>query len=374
MLEYLAQELHGCEGMKSLLLTGVGNNFPVKLGESIATMTSLESVELERIELTSVVCQSVLRGLSVLSQLKSLIIFRIVLTDCLGYLFNESNHHGFPCLETLEITDVKLSTDDLTSLANAVSTGKLPQLKYLLMSKNVLADKVGILMGSQRGKYVVYPALQMLSFARCALNQVDVRSISQALTRNQFPELQYLNLRSNTLTDCIIDLFGEEIDPSFSSPKELNFSCTKLSATDLRNLSRAFSHRVMSNCKILDLSKNKLTGIVAELFTENGLPFVSFLKLQNTQLSARDRETFADAIKASKLPALTRLYLEDRKFSMTEEQVKQLLEACLAAYTTHSVWVHVTLDGSSDYEEIKERLYERCKGTNFILSIEPMDR
>ena len=367
VLEYLAQELHGCEGMKFLSLDGAENNFPIELGESIATMTSLEMVELRDLTLTSNICEAVLRGLSACSRLKSLRIGNNVLTDCFHYLFMESNHYGFPCLKELEITKAELSTGDLSSLAIAVSGGKLPQLKKIDLSGNMLTDKVGILMGFPKRQCIVYQCLQALRFAKCTLNQTDVRSISQALAGNQFPKLQSLNLGYNTLTNCIIDLFGAEVDSSFPSLIELDLSCTQLSARDLRTLSRAFSHRVMSNCKKLYLWKNKLTGIVAELFAGNGLPFVSTLKLEHVQLNATDIENIAGAIENSKLPALTDLYLEDRYVFMTEDQVKQLLEACIAVYTTHHMGVHLTLDGASDYAEMDERLSERCKGTGVTL-------
>ena len=39
--EYLADQLRGCKRIKSFLLEGMGYNFPIKLGESIATMTFL---------------------------------------------------------------------------------------------------------------------------------------------------------------------------------------------------------------------------------------------------------------------------------------------------------------------------------------------
>ena len=172
-MQYLGEELHRCGAMKILTLTGVKNNFPVKLRESITTMTSMETIKLQHLELTSDICREVLQGLSACSKLKSLSICGVVLTDYLGYLFMESNHHRFPCLEELEIMDARLSTGDVANLANAVNRGKLPQLKKLDLSQNILSHKVGILMGFYKGKYVVYPALQTLSFAKCMLNQAD---------------------------------------------------------------------------------------------------------------------------------------------------------------------------------------------------------
>ena len=365
VFEHLAQELYGCEGIKHLILKEIGNNFPVKLGESIATMTSLEMVKMRHFTLTSDICQEVVRGLSACSKLRKLSIKDSALTDCLLYLFMESNHYGFPCLEILEIRDAKLSTDDLTSLANAVSSGKLPKLKQIDLSRNTLAGKVGILMGFQKGKYFVYPALKTLSFAICRLKQADIRGMSQALIRNQLPRLQNVNLRFNTLTNCMTYLFGEQIHSSYSSLQELNFSCTKLSAVDLRNVSRGLSHHVMSNCKTLDLSGNKLTGKVGELFAGHGLPFLNTLSLQRVQLNGRDIESIIEAIEASKLPALSFLDLGDHKFPIMEDQARQLLEACIAAYNTvHPMSVDFALDDSSDYKEIKKRLSKCCKGTN----------
>ena len=255
LFEHLAQELYRCEGMKFLSLTCVENHFILKLRGSIATMTSLETVELQDLTLTSDICQSILRGLSVCSRLKSLSIGHCVLTDCLRYVFVESNHYKFPFLVSLKITHAKLSTGDVTSLANAVHGGKLLQLKEIDLLLNILTGKVGILMGFPKGQRIGYQALQELSFAGCMLIQADVRNMSQALAGNQFPQLRSLNLGFNTLTDCIMDLFGEEVDSSFPYLKELNLSCTQLSVADLRNISRALSHPVMSNRERLDLGR-----------------------------------------------------------------------------------------------------------------------
>ena len=368
VLEHLAEQLHGCKGMKSLSLTRVEDNFPIEMGESIATMTSLEYVDMHRFAKTTDICQAVLRGLSACSQLESLHIGESELTDCLKYLLLDSNQPGLSCLEILVIRDAKLSTNDLIALASAVNNNQLPRLKSLCLSENILSCKVGIIVGSQKGKHIVYPVLESLSFTESKLNQADLGSISQALQRNQFPKLQNLNLGFNTLTYCIIDFLGEEIHSSYSSLKELILTGTALSAVDLRNLSRALNQAVMSNCKTLDLSENKLTRIVAELFVGQGLLFVNTLRLQCTQLNARDRQSIIDAIESAKLPKLIKLSLFRNRLFITEDHLKELFQACIAYFTKHQINVVVSMDNFSNYVQIAERISERCKGTNVSLS------
>ena len=368
VFEHLAEELYGCERMKLLSLRSVGNNFPLKLAKSIATMTSLEDADMYKFALTPEICRAVLRGLSVCSQLVSLNIGGTEMTDCLKYLFLDSSHCGFPSLEELGITDAKLSAGDLISITNAVRQDKLPRLKRICLARNILKSKVETVMGDQKGKYVVYPALEILCLTECKLNRTDIGSISQALTRNQLPQLQSISLGFNTLTDCIIDLFGGKVHSSFSTLTQLYLQCTQPNAADLRNLSRTLSQAVMSNCKTLDLSKNKLTGIIAELFAGNGLPFVNTLNLKDTHLNSRDRENIIDGIKSEKLPALVKLDLSDSKLPMLEAQLKRLCEACITHFRKHRINVEVSLDGFADYEKIFDRISELCKGTNVSLS------
>ena len=370
VLEHLAEQLHGCKRMKFLVLTGADYNFPIKLRESIATMESLEYANIYDFAQTPAICEAALKGLSVCSQLVNLNIGGNELTDCLRYLFPDSNHDGFPSLEELWIMDAKVSAGDLITIASTVKNGKLPQLKSFYLPQNILTSKIGALMGFQEGKYVYFPNLESCSFAKCMLNQVDVRSISQALVGNQFPKLQYLNLGFNTLTNCIKDLFGLEAQSSFSTLTALNLSCTQLSAADLRNLSRSFSQRVMQNCKTLDLSKNRLTGIVAELFAGHGLPFVKTLKLESVQLNAKDLENIGDAIASAKLPALSELLLTDSENCMTDDQVNKLLGVCIAFFADHRIHVRVAVVAVGhflDYVEFEKRITERCKGTNVLL-------
>ena len=368
VFERLAEQLHGCKRMKLLSFTRVERNFPIKLAESIATMKCLEYADMFKFALTPDICKAVLRGLSACYQLVILDVGDSELTNCLKYLFPDSSDCGFPSLEGLGIMDAKLSTSDLISIASAVRHDKLPRLKRIYLSRNILTSKVGTLVGDEKGNYVVYTALEGLSFTQSVLHQDDIRSISQAVAQNQLPHLQSLNLGFNTLTNCITDLFGTEVHSSFSTLTQLYLSCTHLSAADLRNLSWALSHPVMSNCKTLDLSENKLTGIVVELFAGHGLPFINTLKLKSTQLNNRDRERIIDGIKSEKLPALVKLDLSDDKLPMLEEQLKQLCEACLAYFTKHRINVEVSLNGCLDYEEISDRISKRCKGTNVSLS------
>ena len=124
----------------------------------------------------------------------------------------------------------------------------------------------------------------------------------------------------------------------------------------------------MQNCKTLDLSKNKLTGIVAELLAGHGLPFVKTLELESVQLNAKDQENIGDAIASAKLPALSDLWLSDSENCMTDDQVNQVLEVCVTFFADHRFHVHVAVDHFLDYVEFEKRFTQRCKGTNVWLS------
>ena len=116
------------------------------------------------------------------------------LTDTVENLFGDSNHCGFPSLTFLHLSATKICAADLEAIAEATRNCKLPALKQLDLSDNILS-------GSTEHLVVVeYPSLEILWLDKTQLSKADVRSLSEAVHEGRIPELKDLNLADNTLT------------------------------------------------------------------------------------------------------------------------------------------------------------------------------
>ena len=82
-----------------------------------------------------------------LSQLKALDVTGNILTGCIAELVGDRSHPGFTCLKELVLQQCGLNGNDLASLGNAISEGKIPSLESLYLSENTLTDCLGKLLG-----------------------------------------------------------------------------------------------------------------------------------------------------------------------------------------------------------------------------------
>ena len=150
------------------------------------------------------------------------------MTGCFVDLFDENNYLGFPSLEDLEVWSCNLSREDADIIWRGFYSGKLPQLHSLRISFNDLADSVRLLNQNNVQQSPVLP-LQKLTMAETKLSSSDIANLSKAVAVGKLPNLQYLSMRLNNFS-----FMGEDI-------KELVLSCkskhpqTKLQI-DLRDI------------------------------------------------------------------------------------------------------------------------------------------
>ena len=121
------------------------------------------------------------------------------MTGTIGNLLGNSNHCGFPSLTFLHLPATEICAADVGAIAAATCNGKLPVLKQLELSDNILTGLVEHLMT------VEYPSLEILWLDKTRLSKADVRSLSEAVHEGRIPELKDLNLSDNTLTNCYED-------------------------------------------------------------------------------------------------------------------------------------------------------------------------
>ena len=363
VFEHISQQLHGCDQLEHLTLVSINPPIPQKFGDAISTMMSLKNADISCIQMTQVSRRSLLNDLSTCRNLKSLSLCEVELTDNVHILFAGRNHAGFHSLEAVNLRNAKLSRCDLLVITDAVDCNKLPQLQGLYLADNMLSERVEILTSIGGEKYVLYPVLEVLHLENTNLQPCDIKQLSQALCKRKIPKLKNLNLGGNDLTNTITDLFGDVVHPAYSSLEELHLPCTGLQQKDIIDLSRVMSGSEMANCKSLNLSDNKLTGLLIELFGEVGLPHVQKLVMENTNFSKADVAAVCNAIEGEKLLKLSKLCLGKNSLNGLEEDIKHLYKTSIAYFKQNRLEINLTLDDVSDPEEFSDQLGAMCEGT-----------
>ena len=363
VFRHFAEELKGLRYLEYISLISITGKVPEQLVESIRTMASLKRCSFGSLSMSWPMRRELMKALSRCENIVDLCLRDIELTNCVTVLFQER----FPLLENLTLSKTKLNRRDLSAIAQAVTENKLPLMKTIQLSENNLNGSVKLLTYFNE-QSVTFPELEELHLNDCNLGRDNITTIAQAIRGKKFPKLNKLNIGSNMIKDSMKNLFGEtrNLDLAFSSIEELNLTSTDLSATDLRILSEALSH--MKNCKNVNLSGNKLTGITSQLFVPRGSLFVHDLNLENTNIRKNDVRDIENAIKCGKLPVLRKLRLEENTLSDKENEVKQLFQTCISYFKQGSINIEVSLDDLLDSDKFAEEVKSICKGTTVSCS------
>ena len=330
---YIAQQLRDCVKMDILCLIDVQQNIPVKLGEAVASLSSLKIANLQYCRMTRQSCEALLLGITCCPLLSVLDLSHSILTDCLEYLLGGANNCGFPSLKALFVENTGLSRKDIGTIVTAIRQNKLPYLLCLDLSRNILTGQMEMLLPVRGGAYPDLQRLQALFMKDTFLNSADTKSLSQAVQLNKLPCLTYLDLSYNSLTGCMERLLKQTEGPNLNFLEELSLAGTQLSKTDVKLLAKALTDGRLCNIKRLNQGENKLTGMIGELFIGKGLPSVQSMKLQCTGLGKKDFLLISDAMKCGKLPNLRSIDLiGNNNTQKLEEEVISVCEACFTCY------------------------------------------
>ena len=301
VMMHLMDQLRGCNDIRYLVFSQL--ELSDNLGDTINSTPSLETVELSGI--LEKANDRLLAWLSHSRLLKVLGINRCTLSDQVSYLFGNQDHPGFRQLKELRMVEAKLSTVDLKSISSAVTNGKLPLLTSLDLSSNVLTDCMIDLLGdSNQPRFL---CLKHLNLSNAKLSKNDLGSLAVAVRCDKLPKVKILDLSSNVLTDCMIDLLGDSNQPRLLCLKHLDLSNAKLSKNDLGSLAVAVRCDKLPKVKILDLSDNVLTDILSTLIplTDHpGYKSLTQLYVMNCKLSLSDVKNVLTAFRIGKLPNL----------------------------------------------------------------------
>ena len=246
---YILKQLQGCDKITELDLSSV-KEIPEELGEAISGMTLLRMVTICNAK--QLAAKSIISGLANCQHLEMLELNGNILTDAVENLFGDSNHRGFPSLTFLHLSVTKICAADLEAIAGATRNGKLPALKQLELSDNILTGLIEHLVT------VEYPSLDILWLDKTQLSKADLRSLSEAVHEGRMPELKDLNLANNTLTDCMKILFGGSDHYGLNSLVHFKFENTKLNADDLTYLTEAVKSDKLPELIWLYLQKNQM--------------------------------------------------------------------------------------------------------------------
>ena len=244
-----------------------------------------------------------------LPKLRTLNLSKNILTDSLHDLLKGN----FSLLSTLLLEDTKLSVDDVQVLSAAARGDKLKWLQTLNLSRNILTDTLYDLLQGE----VIW--LNTLLLEDTKLSVDDVKVLSAAVQESKLLWLRTLNLSRNILTDTLHILFKCPI-----YLEELLLEDTQLSVSDVQALSVS---SWLSKLIKLNLSKNILTESLV-LILDNEIPHLDTLQLEDTVLSTRDILALSSAVRKGKLPVLKYLNISQQNVGDLELAVINLIRRC----------------------------------------------
>ena len=329
---HLVQQLNGCEILTHLDLRGT-LGIPIEFGQALATMRSLEVLDLRRCQMETAVSSAVLEGLSKSAKLRNLEFSNNTLTGCLSKLFNGSDDHTFEFLERLSLDHTKLSRDDHTCLSVAANDGKLPKLQKLRLPYNTLTDCMADLMGPV--EFSGFKSLTVLDLTKTKLNKGDIEQLNSAARVHKLTKLTYLYLSHNWLTDCMQALLKNPTRSLFESLETLWMTYASLSKIDIITLSTAMRDGILPKLRFLHLEGNCLTECMGDfLGVFDDHPFrLAELNLKSSQLAKTDLEDISFAVNSNKFPELVYLNIGLNDKSNSQNTVKGLIKTCIAKYS-----------------------------------------
>ena len=208
-------------------------------------------------------------------------------------------------LKKLDVQYTALSKKDLRHLLFIVHN--LPELRVLNLSGNTLK---GCLARFILDHYQGLPHLEELHMESTKVNKRDLQCISKITQSNKLPKLKILDLSHNILTECLSS-FLQDPHPGLPELKEINLCDTSLSKKDLQELFHITQRGKLPKLQVLDLSQNILTGYLTYFLpdTHLGLNELERLYLRETSLNKEDLQHLLHITQSNKLPKAQELVL-----------------------------------------------------------------
>ena len=193
LFKTIVEQLTACEKLEVLSFTKT-LNIPIEIGKTLARLTSIKILDVRCCKMSRAFSEALLQGLTRCPMIEILYLGGNILTGLLGKFFTVRDHHK---LQYLHVFDTGLSESDVRSVAMAASANKLPNLTTLDIALKTLTGLVGVLMGG--ADHPGYTSLEWLYMERIGFNKDDMRCLSQAVTAGKLPRLRLLVLLNNNL-------------------------------------------------------------------------------------------------------------------------------------------------------------------------------
>ena len=252
---------------------------------------SLNQVDLSRLALT------VLQGK--FSKLSTLDISNNILG---GWNLEKLLSSSFPALDTLLLNSCDLSSHDLSSLAHASVTGRLPKLSTLDISNNPdIGGNLSVLFCSTS-----FPSLHSLFLSKCELNRLDVSSLAEARER-ALPQLRNLDVSFNFRSHSSSHAYSSA-DVLCTLPR-LNTLVARDCELEYNDLYHTYQRAItdgdyFSDLTTLDMTLNPNISGYLSLLVHHYFPELNILILRNCALNSNDMASLSRANSCGRLPEL----------------------------------------------------------------------
>ena len=207
----------------------------------------------------------------------------------------------------MDLSQTMLSAGDLKSISEAVHSNKIPELRSLVISGNILTNSLHELIGEN--EYYGFLSLQVLDLTNTVLLERDLACLFGTLRYGQWPKLKELKLQPSTLVGCLDDFVNSPVHRNRLSLKNAG-----LREADVGILRTAVERNSrLRRLKLLDLSENVLTGFLDNLIEGlqmlHRFPQLEIFDLTNTRLSEQDLSYLASEVTPNTFPKLGLLNL-----------------------------------------------------------------
>ena len=277
----------------------------------------------------------------------------------LKYIFSVADPQELSLLEFLHLYGIKIVKQDLIAIHEVVASDKVPNLRLLDLSNNILTDTMRSLFGDS--DRVVFKELYSLRINNTGLTRSDLAILSQNLKEGKLPHLKYMDLSGNTLTNNL----GTLLDAINQNLKLLHLDETHLADTDVRNLCSAITGKKFLKLEEISLRFNNLTNYISEMFcatTEVVLPSLRFIWLTSTALIERDVAGLSKSVKSGKLPALKALFLAQNNLTYIQElwDLIKLCKAQICIVDENSTSREYHRNGTLSFKILYRALWKTC--------------
>ncbi len=319
----IGRGLTGSKAMKCVMLwdcTGVTEY----LITCIVRLTTLKWLKLHNSKLSSEMCGVICRWLIHLIHLEKLGLADNPVGEHVTHITAAIRAWGPAApLRRLYLQHCELPADRVPVLLSAV-TQCCPLLEHLNIGGNNVGGCLPSFMAAAQA------SLQRLIVFKCNLQPEDVASITTALFHNTLPQLEFLNMHENSLTDSMVEPLLQAANTHHQGKLEVNLTNNKLSTelttrwiSQCRPRLHLFLHpqsdQLLSYIEVRNIMDDVIASIERESeFTIQGIADMAQSKIQ---LTGKESRFSIDSIANHICIVVTSQYLSDAEYQKLRDDI-----------------------------------------------------